>query len=100
MKRIDDFNDRVALAVTNGVSTMWCAYLFAVFACITLPDAIAGGFKTFVPWLAQTFIQLVLLSIIMVGQKIQAQQTIDLHTKVDTVHEKLDAVHENLGISK
>ena len=71
---------------------MWCAYVFAAIALITLPNAIRGGANVLVPWIAQTFIQLVLLAIIMVGQDVlskaadlRAQQTFDdaeavLHT--------------------
>lgn len=37
------FNGRLAVLITNAVSTMWCAYLFALIALISLPSAIAGG---------------------------------------------------------
>jgi hypothetical protein len=50
---------------------MWCAYGFAIIAFISLPEAIKGGTGTLIAWIAQTFLQLVLLSIIMVGQKVQ-----------------------------
>ena len=52
---------------------MWCAYVFAVLALFALPQAIAGGLLTSVQWLSQTFIQLVMLSVIMVGQNILAR---------------------------
>jgi sensor histidine kinase YesM len=66
------FNGRIAVLITNGVGTMWCAYVFAGLALISLPSAIAGGISTLVSWTAQTFLQLVLLSVIMVGQKVAA----------------------------
>jgi len=70
MKRINEFNRRVAEKVTSFVSTMWCAYIFAALALISLPAAIkTGDVVVIVAWIAQTFLQLVLLSIIMVGQK-------------------------------
>lgn len=100
MHKVRRFNDGFALAITKAVSTMWCAYVFAAIAFVTLPSAIRGGATTLVPWIAQTFLQLVLLSIIMVGQQLQAQQTIDLHSKIDDAHDKLDAVHDHLGIVK
>lgn len=65
-------NGRIALLITNAVGTMWCAYLFAVLALISLPDAIKGGTAALIAWIAQTFLQLVLLSVIMVGQKVSA----------------------------
>jgi hypothetical protein len=71
MKR---FNLWLAQKVTSGVATMWCAYLFAGIALISLPKAIQSGDSiVIVSWVAQTFLQLVLLSIIMVGQKVQSQ---------------------------
>ena len=35
-----------------------------------MPDAIRGGTGPLIAWIAQTFLQLVLLSIIIVGQKV------------------------------
>jgi hypothetical protein len=70
MKR---FNLMIAEKITSGVATMWCAYIFAAIALISLPKALqSGDTLVIVSWIAQTFLQLVLLSIIMVGQKVQA----------------------------
>jgi hypothetical protein len=66
------FNTNVALLVTRAVGSMWCAYAFALFDLISLPDAIHAGTAAIVSWVAQTFLQLVLLSVIMVGQNVQA----------------------------
>lgn len=65
-------NGRIAVAITDVVGTMWCAYVFAAIALVSLPSAIQSGISTLVAWLAQTFLQLVLLSVIMVGQKVAA----------------------------
>ncbi|WP_211708821.1 hypothetical protein, partial [Paraburkholderia aspalathi] len=65
-------NGRIALVITNAVGTMWCAYVFAAIALISLPSAVQGGVSTLIAWIAQTFLQLVLLSVIMVGQKVAA----------------------------
>src|SRR5450755_2141306 len=67
------FNGRLAMLVTNLVGTMWCAYLFAIIAFTSLPSAIQAGTASLVSWIAQTFLQLVLLSVIMVGQKVAAR---------------------------
>jgi hypothetical protein len=64
------FNGKIGLGLTTAVGTMWCAYAFAVLALIVLPDAIQGGMLTLIQWVSQTFIQLVMLSVIMVGQNI------------------------------
>jgi hypothetical protein len=69
---INRFNTKVALVVTRAVGSMWCAYAFALLDLISLPNAIRGGPAAVVTWLAQTFLQLVLLSVIMVGQNVQA----------------------------
>ena len=65
---VNRFNTRVALVITGVVGSMWCAYAFALFDLISLPAAIRGGPSTIVSWVAQTFLQLVLLSIIMAGR--------------------------------
>jgi len=64
------FNGRVALTLTRVVGTMWCAYAFAMLALVVLPEALRGGLLTSIQWVSQTFIQLVMLSVIMVGQNI------------------------------
>jgi len=63
--------DRVAVFITSIVGTMWCAIAFTMLALISLPDALRGGRATMISWVAQTFLQLVLLSVIMVGQNLQ-----------------------------
>jgi hypothetical protein len=65
-----NLNGHIALLLTKGVGTMWCAYVFAGLALIALPQAISGGTLTIVQWISQTFIQLVMLSVIMVGQNL------------------------------
>ena len=65
------FNTRLALATTKTVGSMWCAYAFAAFDCLALPQAIHGGLFGIVQWVASFFLQLVLLSIILVGQNVQ-----------------------------
>jgi hypothetical protein len=73
-KTIDEhvgLNGKVALILTTVVGTMWCAYAFAVLALVALPSAIEGGsVLALIQWVSQTFIQLVMLSVIMVGQNI------------------------------
>lgn len=66
------FNNWLAVKITNFVGTMWCAYAFTILALISLPDAWKAGTSQLISWIAQTFLQLVLLSIIMVGQKVAA----------------------------
>ncbi len=72
MADVDGFNAKFAVLVTRLVGTMWCAYLFTLIALLGLKPALAPGGEGIVAWVAQTFIQLVLLSIIMVGQNVQS----------------------------
>ncbi len=63
------FNAWFAVRITTGIGTMWCAYAFAAIALVSLPGAIAShSVVTVVSWISQTFLQLVLLSVIIVGQ--------------------------------
>lgn len=71
---VGGFNARVGLRITTMVGTMWAAYLFAAVALVSLPLAVlSGDLIVIVAWLAQTFLQLVLLPVIMVGQNVQAK---------------------------
>ena len=83
------FNTFLALKITAAVGTMWCAYTFAGLALISLPTAIRGGLATSVTWTAQTFLQLVLLSIIIVGQNVQAGAA---DARAQATYEDADAV--------
>lgn len=76
------FNKKVAAGVTRVVGSMGCAYVFSLLALVSLPAVltqafsltvfphwlVSAGLIALVAWIAQTFLQLVLLSVIMVGQ--------------------------------
>ena len=87
VKRVDGVNAKIAVFLTNIVGSMWCAYVFAVIALIGLPPALKPGGEGIISWIAQTFLQLVLLSVIMVGQNVQsvASDVRSQHTYDDTV---------------
>jgi hypothetical protein len=88
VSEVEGFNAKFAVIITSGVGTMACAYLFAVIALISLPAILIQanvlknsdvpkfftkpGLILIVAWIAQTFLQLVLLSIILVGQRVQS----------------------------
>src|SRR3954451_8591047 len=72
------FNTELGLGITRSVGTMWCAYVFAALALVSLPAALMSGRPIIiVGWIAQTFLQLVLLPVIIVGQNIQAAASDD-----------------------
>jgi hypothetical protein len=82
---IREFNEKLAARITGAVGTMWAAYVFAGIAFISLPAAIMSGDPiVIVAWIAQTFLQLVLLAVIMVGQDVQAK---GVQKKIDETHE-------------
>jgi hypothetical protein len=89
---INRFNTRLAIIITRVVGSMWCAYAFAAFDLISLPDAVRAGTAAIVSWVAQTFLQLVLLSIIMVGQNVQAEAA-DKRAEA-TFHDASATLHE------
>jgi hypothetical protein len=89
---IGRFNTWLAVRITKTVGSMWMAYIFAAITLISLPAAIASGqVIVIVAWIAQTFLQLVLLPIIIVGQNV-IQATNDARAEAD--HETLTAVHQ------
>ncbi len=89
---IGRFNTYLAVKITKTVGTMWIAYLFVAIALISLPAAVrTGDVIIIVAWIAQTFFQLVLLPIIIVGQNV-IQAANDARAEAD--HETLSAVHQ------
>ena len=88
--RFTKFNNSLAARITKTVGTMGCAYIFTIIALISLPAAISSGnVITIVGWVAQTFLQLVLLSIIMVGQSVQSSAS-DARTEKTLQHISAD----------
>lgn len=65
-------NAKVGLKITVIVGTMWAAYVFAAVAFISLPDNI-HSIQLLILWISSSFLQLVLLPVIIVGQNIQAK---------------------------
>jgi hypothetical protein len=83
-------NAKIALFITGVVGTMVCAYVFTVIALISLPSAISSGQAIIiVAWVAQTFIQLVLLPIIIVGQNIQGKAA---DARADSTYKDAEAI--------
>ena len=84
-------NTRLAVGITKSVGSMWCAYLFALIALISLPAAIGTHDPIIiVAWVAQTFLQLVLLPIIIVGQNVLAAAS---DARAESDHKTLLAIH-------
>jgi len=92
-------NARFGLFVTLAVGTMWCAYLFTLLALVSLPAVLGTHNKLIiVAWIAQTFLQLVLLPIIIVGQNVQAAAA---DKRAEETYKDAEAVlHEAIEIQK
>jgi hypothetical protein len=100
LKNPTNFNSWLAVKITNVVGTMWCAYAFALLALISFPQALHSGTSALIAWIAQTFLQLVLLSIIMVGQKVAAeasdQQLEQTYLDAEALLQISDSMHKLL----
>ena len=92
-------NGKIALVLTTVVGTMWCAYAFAALALVALPSALSGGrLLDLIQWISQTFIQLVMLSVIMVGQNILGRAS---DKRADMTYQDADATfHESEQIQE
>lgn len=109
---VEGFNAKLAVVITSGVGTMACAYVFALIALTSLPIILiqAGaipsswvpsflqkpGLILIVAWIAQTFLQLVLLSIIMVGQRVQSAAS---DARAEKAFEDTETIMDRLDIS-
>lgn len=90
-KAASGINQKIAITLTKAVGTMICAYIFAILAIIGFPGFNATPIA-YVQWISQTFIQLVMLSVIMVGQSIlgrkqELQADEAFHTTISTYHD-------------
>jgi hypothetical protein len=101
MGEVDGFNAKFAVLITRLVGTMWCAYLFTVIALIGLGPALKPGGEGIIAWIAQTFLQLVLLSVIMVGQNVQSlasdARAANTFKDAETILDRVD-VHTQGGL--
>jgi hypothetical protein len=97
---VERFNTRLALAITKAVGTMWCAYAFGLMDLFSLPNAIRGGTSTLIAWIAQTFLQLVLLAVIMVGQNVQGdasdKRSEQVYNDVEAIIHEIRAIQDHL----
>jgi hypothetical protein len=92
VSKITNLLNVAAVKITDAVGTMYCAMIFAALTFVSLPNVLASGdLVQIVSWVAQTFLQLVLLSVIMVGQNIQATEVARLIAQIEANTAKLIA---------
>ena len=93
-------NAKVGLKVTLVVGTMWCAYAFTILALFALPSAIKQGTYYVIVWLSSSFLQLVLLPVIIVGQNIQAsaadKRSEDTYKDAEAVLQEAEEIQKHL----
>lgn len=95
---LDNAVNRLTRKITAAVGSMWCAYVFAAITLFGFPSAIREGLGGVVQWIAQTFLQLVVLSIIIVGQNVQAAGSDE---RAQDIYQAAEAVlHEALQIQE
>jgi len=103
VKKADGINAKIAVFLTNLVGSMWCAYAFAIVALIGLRPALKPGGEGIIAWIAQTFLQLVLLSVIMVGQNVQSlasdARALNTFKDTETILDRLD-IHTSGGLQE
>lgn len=82
------FNDKLAVFIADNVGSMYMAYLFAIIGIMGVVGALTGNTKLVlvVGAVSGYFLQLVLLPIIMVADKISSQGVKD---HVNKKHEEL-----------
>jgi len=104
------FNKKVALGITKYVGSMTCFWVFCCLSLLSLP-AVLSGFSVFhstfpaviikvsvislVAWVAQTFIQLVLLPALMVGQNLQNEAS---DTRAQKTFEDIELIVDRLKL--
>jgi hypothetical protein len=112
------FNKKIALRLTASVGTMNCFWVFCLLALCSLPSVLSAfhpfahtfpgwmikaSIIALVAWVAQTFIQLVLLPALMVGQNLQSAASDARSAKtfedVEELKADVKAILENISPS-
>lgn len=101
MKKFNAWLDKLAVKITSAVGSMWCAILFSLIALTSLPDVIiqfihTGSIAPIIQWVAQTFLQLVLLSIILKGQNIASDKQEQIIDRINENTAKTEAAAERI----
>jgi len=95
---MNKLNDWLAVKITKGMANMFCAYIFLIWSLIPLvfPQA-----QNIVFYVSGGIIQLVALSLIMVGQNVLGREAEkrDIETH-DTVMLEIGLIREQLEIAK
>lgn len=102
--RAAGFHQRLAVGITEATGSMWTAYLFTFLALLGFPALstfLGPVVAIYVIWVSQTFIQLVMLPVLSVGQNVlgrkselmadeQFQTTTKTYHDIEQIMEHLD----------
>ena len=99
-QRMNDRLEGFGFRITQIVGTMWAAIAFACLALVALPSALStGSVVVLVAWLSSQFLQLVLLAVILVGQRVTEERhelrDLETHDVVISSHHELRQAHES-----
>ena len=114
LRRVNGALVKGGVGITKAVGTMWCALLFTLLSLVSLPAVLVGtgwvparvfpvwalnaGLIALVAWVAQTFLQLVLLPIIIVGQNATAQTQAEHGEALSSLHDKHDSMLRGMRV--
>jgi hypothetical protein len=101
LKSANAWLDKIAEKITGAVGSMWCAIIFMCISLISLPDVIkasleSGSLMHVVQWLTQSFLQLVLLSIILKGQNIAGAKQEQIVRQINENTARTEAAAERI----
>jgi len=95
---MNKLNDWLAVKITKGMANMWCAYIFLIWSLVPLlfPQA-----QNIVFYVSGGIIQLVALSLIMVGQNVLGREAEkrDIETH-DTVMLEMSLIRSEQELAK
>ncbi|HEY4387919.1 MAG TPA: hypothetical protein VGN34_26015 [Ktedonobacteraceae bacterium] len=98
-RAVGGFNQRLAVRVTQVVSTMACAYFFFVLALSGFPG-LHATLAQYIQWFSGTFLQLIMLPILAVGtallsrhQELQSDEQYQTTTKI---YHEIDQLIEHM----
>lgn len=92
-------NDQLANRITSWVGTMWAFYIFAALALVSLPSVLSSGSAVvIIGWVAQTFLQLVLLAVLQTSAN-RAGKAADLRA-IATYNDVEAVIHTMLSVEQ
>jgi low affinity Fe/Cu permease len=97
-QRIEDFNNKLAIMISKHTGSMYCAYLFMVWAILPL---LWPASQTVVFYVSSAILQLVLLPVILLAGNIQGEKSEiraqEDHDYIQREFNEIKELHEELN---